>query len=1437
MPMSETRAKELAELEPPAAMERITRFVADICLRLPATAGDGGAAPASGGIGQAGRAAGAFSAAMNGLMLQGIGSPDGALKWLLRLMQPYQLQTADIQAFSLWLVKWNDKRSETDALSAEEFAARNRADGIVLADRAPVRVYQRGRRAPEQTAEESEQGTGNRVEGKGKREKGREEREDGTEADGAISTAERRQMIRQRTAANGSERDAALREALPAARSGGLQRTAIQEEKEAAAGEVGMRRTPDTLSRAWSAGRSPQAAGMNGSAGPGFDWANFTGKSRQALWLGNAGLGGYLAGSMQMQSRAQALLDAQSMTGSAGPFAMGTPIQEGTRPDFTYNLSRPPMPAASWTGQAPPTPAPQDWVRTPGAGRPFEAGPAPTTPASVSEIRPRLPLTDSAGAARSGATNPLDYHEIFTPRNAPPPTDDSAADKPNPSAKGADPTRDAPPEYQDQRLAGAGPGRWDVGALRNFLAGMPGLSGFGSASGAGGSALSGGMTSLLSRLLLPGLAVPALAAALTVAPLMTQSAGAAPLTQGFSALSAGAATRSAAGALASGTLAASGAAASGNLSGPMQGLAAAQGMDFSQAGGQAPGIRALSQAPTTGNRMGLAALSSNVGAGSGQAGLAQNVTSRYSSGADGGENNDAGGAGQHGAGNNNAGDGPFPAAPGNAAGNAGKNAPGSAARQFAPAAGMAGGAARQTAALTRLLNSRRTPLPLNAPSASPSATDGADGANANAQPLASGAKKAAGALAVTPEMGQITLIAPPLKVASRDAEQSGIVTQFDWSALAPGAAPLDAAGLARLQQALPPGAQALYPALPLASLPASAVNLKLAPSLLAPLMEQGYGADAAQSAGSAARSAQVQQGRTPAASPLKASIVPGRTPIGRAAGLLPGRTGQAAGGAGALAEAGQGQAKRGGALDFLGLPVRLAPSLGGNAGLAHEVAARQGVSAADSQHTVRPDAFAALRNTLLPQTGSVTAEPDRGAWAQAAPAFGLRGSNAATLLAPDARAQVLGASSPLPQMQRAGAGPAFTPKSDAGPSLMARLARPMVGSDPVNPGAMLGAASPAHSLLNALSASPSAGASSGLPTGLPTGASAGAWRPPALGMSPFASPAPPFAPSAAPMLSFGVSPRASSVSAPMPSSPSFGAGAGVAAPTRPHSGASSRPIGRGAGAAGASTAPHSIGPTSIGSTGGRSHALPFAAAPSASASRPQGSGMAPVSPSALSRHSAPLPIGGLPAHRPISSALPSSGPLSRSAALPPMGSAASPGTGSAGTRGGTGTGGRRFVPVGASSAPRPSAFPVSSGAPIGSAGAPHRPSFASAAPAGILPTRSGAVMRPAVSSSASGPSGHAPSVSLRTPAMALPPPSGSGSRRKANAQTPIVVQRSSSAAAQNAETQTAQAKRDALPNTAERGLEASEVMLLANEVHGIIKRRLAQEGERMGLRR
>ncbi len=291
------------------------------------------------------------------------------------------------------------------------------------------------------------------------------------------------------------------------------------------------------------------------------------------------------------------------------------------------------------------------------------------------------------------------------------------------------------------------------------------------------------------------------------------------------------------------------------------------------------------------------------------------------------------------------------------------------------------------------------------------------------------AARPASAAAVTANMGEITLIAPPVRVASEKAERGGAAVAFDWRTLMGGAGQLDASGLARLKEVLPEGAQAIYPAVPRSSLGPSAMNLKVAPSLLAPLLEQSYGARAAGIAERAASLATAQSGGTPASAPLAAALVPTSRPMGQQTAVLGDETG-----AGALAHAGAGQATRGNVLDFLGLPVRLAPSLGAKTELREEVALRSAAAGSAAAATVRPQVFAPLQQRLFPSFHSVEAEPDLSAWSQAAPSYGLRDARPTTLLAPDARAQVPTATSPLPQTATGGTGRLFgLPPSLAGP--------------------------------------------------------------------------------------------------------------------------------------------------------------------------------------------------------------------------------------------------------------------------------------------------------------------------------------------------------------------------------------------------------------------
>ena len=305
------------------------------------------------------------------------------------------------------------------------------------------------------------------------------------------------------------------------------------------------------------------------------------------------------------------------------------------------------------------------------------------------------------------------------------------------------------------------------------------------------------------------------------------------------------------------------------------------------------------------------------------------------------------------------------------------------------------------------------------------------------------------ALAVTPEMGQITLMAPPMQIASPQAESSGIAASVDWQALAGGTGPLDEGGLARLKQVLPDQAGVFYPALPVGNLSAGAVNLPLSASLVQSLLQKGYGSVGLGMAAEAAGMASVAQGGKPPASALPAQIVPGKRPMGSNAGVF-GHPAETQGGAGALAEAGKGQATRGGVMDFLGLPVRLAPSLGGRSDLVRETSVRSaGRGPVQPQQTLRPEQFAPLRNRLFPAFHSMTVEPDKTAWQKAAPAFGLRDGKPTTLLAPDARVPVQTPTSPLPP-------PRSQPAASSPTGIKSGLVLPSSQLSAASPAAMFG---------------------------------------------------------------------------------------------------------------------------------------------------------------------------------------------------------------------------------------------------------------------------------------------------------------------------------------------------------------------------------------------
>lgn len=271
-----------------------------------------------------------------------------------------------------------------------------------------------------------------------------------------------------------------------------------------------------------------------------------------------------------------------------------------------------------------------------------------------------------------------------------------------------------------------------------------------------------------------------------------------------------------------------------------------------------------------------------------------------------------------------------------------------------------------------------------------------------------------------PLMGQITLIAPPMRVASAESERAGSGVSFDIKQLAQGSSTVDASSLAMLKAAMPGGVQAIYPALPQGQLGEQAVNVKLAPSLLQQILTQGYGGEAAAMAPSFAAAASTVSIGSPVARPLEASIVPITS---RPAADQPGILGGAKESERGLTQIGAAGASRGGALDFLGMPVRLAPSLAGNPEISQEAAARK-VLAPGAAAVMRPNEFAPLKSKLFPSFGSVQAEPDKKAWEKAAPSFGMKSGRPESMLSPAARLKLPQGGAAVPQMHTVSQTPA-----------------------------------------------------------------------------------------------------------------------------------------------------------------------------------------------------------------------------------------------------------------------------------------------------------------------------------------------------------------------------------------------------------------------------
>jgi hypothetical protein len=1122
MALSEQRARELAELEPPPSIDRIVRFFEDLSLRLSGiNPGTSATAEAPAGIGGNGLRAAAFADRMAAQSEQ-FGANEGISTWLQSLMARYQLDTAEVRDFAVWLMLWNDKRSEMEVIrdpnvygepgqaapgdTSDRVAlpvVRRRvamtaaagamtlapgavaaagptqaADGALWSDSMPSpgrRVIRRERRVPRATA--AEYTAAGNTEPIGDRPKvGRQVHTDGrgdyTEPTG--DTSESRAY----------GRDGVDDAAAPRAR------------------RLAARRKQDALSRAWKAGREPESVvadstEMTPAEARALETQALADRMRLGLnavnrrvWTANLGLGSLMAGVLIGRGQMPMLSFPGAPQAPGLSPQIGTPFGAPsfptlTAPAFGYNYSQPPLPTASLHGVAPPAPVPVA-IRPLTAWQPSQAA-SPTPELPVTQpLPPWQPPFDSTlpSASQSDAPAPVQPDVppnpfIDTDGFTYPPLGSAGLSGPDlgrgaSSALTGAPTRSVLGSTSNQPLSSLTPSRSiGLAAAGGLLAGQSAAA-FAQLLAAAVSGPTLAPTTPLQS------SAPAAASAVTRGVQPQAGIGSAPSSpttssralsnvqpqagSGFAAFTGGMPVST--GSLPTGLPASTsrglpGAAGQFAFAGASPGFVAGAGSDapgsgiqsrsFAAApmaavartvsapstgstpiaptpGGVAPPIgttsvpitRAVS-APSAGGiptpltravsapSIGAIATLARVGATPSTGGTSAPLTRTVSALSTGST--------------------PIAPTPGGVAPPIGTTSVPITRAVSAPSAGGA------LAMLTRGGFVGAAATPQTDLGVGQVAGTGQTAGTRRAVNIGGRPQNPVGDTGrpptITPQMGQITLVAPPLQVASAQAERSGAAMAFDWSTLAGGAGVLDEGGLTRLKAALPAGAAAIYPALPPGAGGPNAVNLSLAPSLTSAILERSYGSGAVGIAGRAASmSAPLAGGKT--AAPLGGRLIPAQRPAGAQPDLLGAPLGN---GAGALAQAGQGAASRGSSLDFLGMPIRLAPSLGGRSELKDETAVRSGAGAAAA--TVRPELFAPLRDRLFPRFSSVTAEPDQAAWSKAAPAFGMRDGKPTTLLAPDARVPIPTATSPLPQMN---SGAIAAPGS---PGLPAALAGPL----------------------------------------------------------------------------------------------------------------------------------------------------------------------------------------------------------------------------------------------------------------------------------------------------------------------------------------------------------------------------------------------------------
>lgn len=238
-----------------------------------------------------------------------------------------------------------------------------------------------------------------------------------------------------------------------------------------------------------------------------------------------------------------------------------------------------------------------------------------------------------------------------------------------------------------------------------------------------------------------------------------------------------------------------------------------------------------------------------------------------------------------------------------------------------------------------------------------------------------------------PLLAQLTLIAPPIRTTGVGVNAKSTTVAFDLPLLRKGAEPLTPARLQALREILPPGIQALYPAIPTAALGLSAVNIPLAAESISLFVRKGYGREEPAWAESLAAHSfstppmTVLQGHVldgpPPLPGAKAPVLPLDKPFEPAVSLIPLEQRDAEGPKRqepttfGLDEP---LPKHGGILDVFGLPVQLAKNPEEPHDLPHRHAARADLRTVPTP-LVRPTLFQETQRKVLPHFHTIAATP------------------------------------------------------------------------------------------------------------------------------------------------------------------------------------------------------------------------------------------------------------------------------------------------------------------------------------------------------------------------------------------------------------------------------------------------------------------------------